>query len=78
MNESVKYQMFHKHLKSFVYYCVYYRLQDLFEAYQNISQLKKKVKTVLETLKKTKKLTPTIEKSILNAHSLSELDLLVR
>ncbi|CAH0406400.1 unnamed protein product [Chilo suppressalis] len=51
------------------------KLQDLYDNYQNVSQLKKKVKAVLETLKKTKKLTPEIEKSILNARNLSELDL---
>ncbi|KAM3963094.1 uncharacterized protein YdcI [Aphomia sociella] len=51
------------------------RLQELFESYQNIAQLKKKIKSVLETLKKSKKLTPDIERSILNARSLSEIDL---
>lgn len=55
----------------------HYRLQDLFESYQNVSQLKKKVKSVIETLKKSKKLTPEVEKSVLNARNLSELDLVV-
>ncbi|KOB74204.1 putative S1 RNA binding domain protein, partial [Operophtera brumata] len=45
------------------------RLQDLFDSYQNISQLKKKVKSVIETLKKSKKLTP--EYSPLKSHVLS-------
>ncbi|KAG7307545.1 hypothetical protein JYU34_007751 [Plutella xylostella] len=52
------------------------RLQELFESYQNVCAYKKKVKTVLETLKKTKKLTPDIEKSILSAQNLAELDLI--
>ncbi|KAJ0180641.1 hypothetical protein K1T71_004045 [Dendrolimus kikuchii] len=51
------------------------RLQELYESYQNVAQLKKKVKSVLDTLKKSQKLTPDIEKSILNARNLSELDL---
>ncbi|CAK1545264.1 unnamed protein product [Leptosia nina] len=51
------------------------RLQEIYESYQNIAQFKKKVKSVLETLKKSKKLTPEVEKSILNARNLSELDL---
>ncbi|XP_045491296.1 S1 RNA-binding domain-containing protein 1 [Colias croceus] len=51
------------------------RLQEIYESYQNIVQFKKKVKSVLESLKKSKKLTPEIEKSILNARNLSELDL---
>ncbi|KAG6452744.1 hypothetical protein O3G_MSEX007756 [Manduca sexta] len=51
------------------------RLQDLFESYQNVVQLKKKVKTVLATLKKSNKLTPEVEKSILNAQNLSEIEL---
>ncbi|KAJ8722577.1 hypothetical protein PYW07_003757 [Mythimna separata] len=52
------------------------RLQELHESYENITQLKKKVKSVIETLKKSKKLTPDIEKGILNARNLSELDLI--
>ncbi|XP_059057080.1 S1 RNA-binding domain-containing protein 1 [Achroia grisella] len=52
------------------------RLQELFESYQNVTQLKKKMKSVIETLKKSKKLTQDIEKSIFNARSLSEIDLL--
>ncbi|XP_026329410.1 uncharacterized protein LOC113237248 isoform X2 [Hyposmocoma kahamanoa] len=51
------------------------RLLELYESYQIIAQLKKKVKSVIGTLKKNKKLTPDIEKSILNARNLSELDL---
>ncbi|XP_028170787.1 uncharacterized protein LOC114360313 [Ostrinia furnacalis] len=51
------------------------KLQELFECYQSVSQLKKKVKSVIETLKKSKKLTPDIEKSLLNAKNLSEVDL---
>ncbi|CAG4911460.1 unnamed protein product [Colias eurytheme] len=51
------------------------RLQEIYESYQNIVHFKKKVKSVLESLKKSKKLTPEIEKSILNARNLSELDL---
>ncbi|CAD0196891.1 unnamed protein product [Chrysodeixis includens] len=52
------------------------RLQELYECYENITQLKKKVKTVIATLKKSKKLTPDIERGILNARNLSELDLI--
>ncbi|KAH9637914.1 hypothetical protein HF086_013400 [Spodoptera exigua] len=52
------------------------RLQELHESYENITHLKKKVKSVIETLKKTNKLTPDIEKGILNARNLSELDLI--
>ncbi|KAJ8725764.1 hypothetical protein PYW08_003947 [Mythimna loreyi] len=52
------------------------RLQELHESYENIIQLKKKVKSVIDTLKKSKKLTPDIEKGILNARNLSELDLI--
>ncbi|KAL4714572.1 hypothetical protein ACJJTC_006618 [Scirpophaga incertulas] len=51
------------------------RLQDLYENYLNIIQLKKKIKTVLETLRKSNKLTPEVAQSISNACSLSELDL---
>ncbi|XP_052737577.1 S1 RNA-binding domain-containing protein 1 isoform X3 [Bicyclus anynana] len=51
------------------------RLQELYDSYQNVIQLKKKVKSVLETLKKSNKLTPEIEQSILNAKNLSEVDL---
>ncbi|XP_026757955.2 S1 RNA-binding domain-containing protein 1 [Galleria mellonella] len=51
------------------------RLQELFESYQNVTQLKKKIKSVIETLRKSKKLTPDVEKSILNAKSLPEIDL---
>ncbi|CAH4037299.1 unnamed protein product [Pieris brassicae] len=51
------------------------RLQEIYESYQCINHFKKKVKSVLETLKKCKKLTPEVEKSILNARNLSELDL---
>ncbi|XP_041976825.1 uncharacterized protein YdcI [Aricia agestis] len=51
------------------------RLQDLFESYQNVLSFKKKVKSVLETLRKSKKLTPDVEQSIMNAKNLSELDL---
>ncbi|XP_004930431.1 S1 RNA-binding domain-containing protein 1 isoform X1 [Bombyx mori] len=51
------------------------RLQELYETYQNVIQLKKKAKSVIETLKKSKKLTLDVEKSILNARNLSELDL---
>lgn len=54
------------------------RLQEMYESYQNIVQLKKKVKSVIETLKKNNKLTPDIEKSILNARNFSELDFVVR
>lgn len=53
------------------------RLQELYETYQNVIQLKKKAKSVIETLKKSKKLTLDVEKSILNARNLSELDLVV-
>uniref|UniRef100_A0A2A4JCH1 Tex-like protein N-terminal domain-containing protein n=1 Tax=Heliothis virescens TaxID=7102 RepID=A0A2A4JCH1_HELVI len=53
------------------------RLQELHESYENITQLKKKVKSVIETLKKSKKLTPDIQKGILSARNLSELDLIV-
>nr|XP_021185041.2 S1 RNA-binding domain-containing protein 1 [Helicoverpa armigera] len=52
------------------------RLQELHESYENITQLKKKVKSVIETLKKSKKLTPDIQKGILSARNLSELDLI--
>ncbi|CAG9783871.1 unnamed protein product [Diatraea saccharalis] len=52
------------------------KLQNLYDSYQNVSFLKKKIKSVLETLNKTKKITNDIEKSILNARSLSELDLI--
>ncbi|XP_075969769.1 uncharacterized protein YdcI [Anticarsia gemmatalis] len=52
------------------------RLQELHESYINITQLKKKVKTVIENLKKNEKLTTDVEKSILNARNLSELDLI--
>lgn len=55
-----------------------FRLQELYDSYQNVIQLKKKVKSVLETLKKSNKLTPEIEQSILNAKNLSEVDLVVR
>nr|XP_026495345.1 S1 RNA-binding domain-containing protein 1 isoform X2 [Vanessa tameamea] len=51
------------------------RLQDIYESYQNVLQFKKKVKSVLETLRKSKKLTPEIEQSILKTKNLSELDL---
>ncbi|XP_050345646.1 uncharacterized protein YdcI-like [Nymphalis io] len=51
------------------------RLQDIYESYQNVIQFKKKVKSVLETLRKSKKLTPEIEQSILKTKNLSELDL---
>ncbi|CAH2086281.1 unnamed protein product [Euphydryas editha] len=51
------------------------RLQELYESYQNVIQFKKKVKSVLENLKKSKKLTPEIEHSILKTKNLSELDL---
>ncbi|CAH2241255.1 jg3316 [Pararge aegeria aegeria] len=51
------------------------RLQELYDSYQNVIQLKKKVKSVLETLRKSKKLTPDIEQSILSAKNLSEVDL---
>lgn len=53
------------------------RLHELYDSYQNITQLKKKVKSVLDTLTKNNKLTPDVEKSILNAQNLSELDLVV-
>lgn len=52
-------------------------LQELHESYENITHLKKKVKSVIDTLKKSKKLTPDIEKGVLNARNLSELDLIV-
>lgn len=52
------------------------RLQELHESYENITQLKKKVKTVIETLKRNNKLTPDIQNSILNARNLSEVDLI--
>ncbi|XP_013194644.2 S1 RNA-binding domain-containing protein 1 [Amyelois transitella] len=52
------------------------RLRELYESYHNVLQLKKKVKSVLETLRKSKKLTADIEKSVINARSLSELDLI--
>ncbi|XP_050667998.1 S1 RNA-binding domain-containing protein 1 isoform X2 [Leptidea sinapis] len=51
------------------------RLQEIFDSYQSIAQFKKKVKSVLEALRKSKKLTQAIENSILNAKNLSELDL---
>ncbi|CAG9585265.1 unnamed protein product [Danaus chrysippus] len=51
------------------------RLQELYESYQHVIQLKKKVKSVLETLKKSNKLTPEIEQSLLSARNLSEVDL---
>ncbi|XP_063620741.1 uncharacterized protein YdcI [Cydia splendana] len=51
------------------------RLQELFESYQNITTLKKKTKTVMETLRKSKKLTPDVQRSLLNARNLSEIDL---
>ncbi|CAB3255382.1 unnamed protein product [Arctia plantaginis] len=52
------------------------RLQELYESFENITQLKKKVKSVIESLKKNNKLTPEVEKSILNARNLSEVDLI--
>ncbi|XP_072943686.1 uncharacterized protein YdcI [Epargyreus clarus] len=52
------------------------RLQEMYESYQNVILFKKKVQSVLQALKKSKKLTPEVEKSILNAKSLSELDLI--
>ncbi|KAI5634103.1 tex protein yqgF-like domain-containing protein [Phthorimaea operculella] len=51
------------------------RLQELFECYQNVTQLKKKVTTVIETLKKSKKLTPSVQKSLCDARNLSEVEL---
>lgn len=42
-----------------------------------MSTLKKKVKTVMVTLKKNNKLTKDVEKAILSARSTSELDLVV-
>ncbi|CAH0721794.1 unnamed protein product, partial [Brenthis ino] len=51
------------------------RLQELYESYQNVIQFKKKVKSVLDTLKKSNKLTADIEQSILKTKTLSELDL---
>ncbi|XP_049867445.1 uncharacterized protein YdcI [Pectinophora gossypiella] len=51
------------------------RLQELYDSYQNVIQLRKKIKSVLETLRKSNKLTPEVEESILNARNLSEIDL---
>lgn len=42
-----------------------------------MSTLKKKVKSVMVTLKKNNKLTKDVEKAILSARSTSELDLVV-
>ncbi|CAG4988866.1 unnamed protein product [Parnassius apollo] len=50
------------------------RLQELYESYQKVIQFSKKVKSVIETLKKSKKLTPEIEQGIFNARNLSELE----
>lgn len=50
-------------------------LQELFVTYENVCQLKKKTKSVLATLEKSKKLTPDIQRSIVNAKSLPELEL---
>lgn len=67
------YYIVYKMLKNF-----YYRLQEIYESYLNVIQFKKKVKSVLENLRKSKKLTPEIEQSILKTKNLSELDLVVR
>lgn len=75
LNEGCTLPFIARYRKSVVDHLTPLRLQELYDSYQNISQLKKKVKSVLETLKKSKKLTPDIEKSILNARNLSELDL---
>ncbi|CAH2073603.1 unnamed protein product, partial [Iphiclides podalirius] len=65
-----------RYRKNVVDYLKPERLQELHETYQKVVQFTKKVKSVIETLKKSKKLTPDIEKSILNARNLSELDFL--
>ncbi|XP_064293129.1 S1 RNA-binding domain-containing protein 1 isoform X1 [Plodia interpunctella] len=65
-----------RYRKTMVDYLMPDRLQELHESYQNVVQLKKKVKSVLAALKKSKKLTPDVEKSILDARNLSELELI--
>ncbi|XP_013180706.1 PREDICTED: S1 RNA-binding domain-containing protein 1 [Papilio xuthus] len=76
LNEGCTLPFIARYRKNVVDYLKPDRLQELFESYQKVIQFTKKVKSVIETLKKSKKLTPQIEQSILNARNLSELDLL--
>ncbi|XP_013146371.1 PREDICTED: S1 RNA-binding domain-containing protein 1 isoform X2 [Papilio polytes] len=76
LNEGCTLPFIARYRKNVVDYLKPDRLQELYEGYQKVTQFTKKVKSVIETLKKSKKLTPEIEQSILNAHNLSELDLL--
>lgn len=50
------------------------RLQELADSFQSVRQLKMKVKAVISSLRKSKKLTPEIKKSLLNAKNLSEVE----
>ncbi|XP_045542699.1 uncharacterized protein YdcI [Papilio machaon] len=76
LNEGCTLPFIARYRKNVVDYMKPDRLQELYESYQKVTQFTKKVKSVIETLRKSKKLTPQIEQSILNARNLSELDLL--
>lgn len=79
MTVRILYKVQYSEFPNYSFTCLkcYYRLQELHESYQNVTNLKKKIKSVIETLKKSKKLTPDIEKSLLDARNLSEVDLVV-
>ncbi|XP_073943825.1 uncharacterized protein YdcI [Choristoneura fumiferana] len=75
LNEGCTLPFIARYRKTVVDHMMPDRLQELYESYQNVTNLKKKIKSVIETLKKSKKLTPDIEKSLLDARNLSEVDL---
>ncbi|CAK1581749.1 unnamed protein product [Parnassius mnemosyne] len=74
LNEGCTLPFIARYRKNVVDYLKPDRLQELYESYQKVIQFSKKVKSVIETLKKSKKLTPEIEQSILNSRNLSELE----
>ncbi|XP_068629691.1 uncharacterized protein YdcI-like [Battus philenor] len=74
LNEGCTLPFIARYRKNVVGYLKPDRLQEIYESYQKVTQFIKKVKSVIETLRKSKKLTSEIEKRILNARNLSELD----